>query len=155
MLENNGYIQEPVANVNIGNFKISVLGEVVRPGTYDITGERITIFEALSKAGDMTVYGKRNNVKVIREENGKRTIKELNLNDSSVLTSPEYYLAQNDVIYVEPNNVKASQRSYSALWGTVLSIISIGTTIGLYFAKIIKIWIIDLTEIILLKTKNL
>lgn len=135
MLSNNGYIQDPVVNVNIGNFKISVLGEVQRPGIYDIDSERITIFEAISRAGDLTVYGRRNKVKLLREVDGQRVVKELNLNDSSILTSPDYYLAQNDVIYIEPNAVKASQRSYSALWGTVMSIISIGTTIGLYFAK--------------------
>lgn len=135
MLESNGYIKDPVVNVNIANFKVSVLGEVLKPGTYNIEGERITIFEAISKAGDMTVYGKRKNVKLLRENNGKRIVKEIDLNDESILTSPEYYLTQNDVIYVEPNKAKASQRSYSALWGTVLSIVSIGTTIGLYFAK--------------------
>ena len=135
MLESNGYIKVPVVNVNIANFKIAVLGEVLRPGTYDISTERVTIYEAISKAGDMTVYGKRNNVKLLREVDGKRIVKELNLNDASIINSPNYYLSQNDVIYIEPNNVKASQRSYSALWGTVLSIISIGTTIGLYFAR--------------------
>ena len=135
MLSNNGYIKDPVVNVNIANFKISVLGEVAKPGTYDITGERITLYEAISKAGDLTIYGKRNNVKILREINGKRFVKEIDLNNSSIINSPDYFLTQNDVIYVEPNNVKASQRSYSALWGTVLSIVSIGTKIGLYFAK--------------------
>ena len=135
MLSNNRYVQDSVVNVNNVNFKISVLGEVQRPGIYDIDSERITIFEAISRAGDLTVYGRRNKVKLLREVDGQRVVKELNLNDSSILTSPDYYLAQNDVIYIEPNAVKASQRSYSALWGTVMSIISIGTTIGLYFAK--------------------
>ena len=135
MLSKNGYIKDPVVNVNSVNFKISVLGEVSRPGIYDIPVERITIFEAISKAGDMTIYGKRNNVKLLREINGERIVKELDLNKSSIINSPYYYLTQNDVIYIEPNNVKASQRSYSALWSTILSIVSIGTTIGLYFAK--------------------
>ena len=83
----------------------------------------------------MTVYGKRKNGKLLRENNGKRVVKEIDLNDESILTSPEYYLTQNDVIYVEPNKAKASQSSYSAFWGTIISVLSLATTVGLYFAK--------------------
>lgn len=134
-LVSEGYIQNPVVNVKILNFKVSVLGEVTRPGALKIDSERITLFEALSQAGDLTVYGRRHNVKVIREENGNRNVTEIDLGDPNLLASPFYYLQQNDLVYVEPNRAKASQASYSSFWGTIISVLSLATTIGLYFAK--------------------
>ena len=85
------------------NFKVCVLGDVVRPGQLVVSGERLTIFEALSMVGDLTIYGQRHNVTIIREENGLRTIGEIDLSSQTVFDSPYYYLHQNDVIYVEPN----------------------------------------------------
>ena len=119
MLENNGYIKDPVINVIISNFKISVLGEVLRPGIYNIDSERVTILEAISKAGDLSIYGKRNKVKLIRENNVTCIVKELDLIISSILTSPEYYFIQNDVIYVVPNYVKAPARPNGTFWGAL------------------------------------
>lgn len=135
LLEENGYIQNPVVNIKMINFKVSVLGEVTKPGVLKVDSERITLFEAISQAGDLTVYGRRHNVKVIREENGNRKVTEIDLGDPTLMYSPFYYLQQNDLVYVEPNKAKASQASYSAFWGTIISVLSLATTVGLYFAK--------------------
>lgn len=97
-------IKEPVVNVRIQNFKVSVMGEVKSPGVIDVKGERITVLEALSKAGDLTIQGRRDHVAVIREVDGKRTVNYLDLKSKTIFESPYYYLKQNDVVYVEPNN---------------------------------------------------
>ena len=96
------YITEvPIVNVRMANYKISVMGEVTKPGSFVITNEKVNLFEALAMAGDMTIYGQRDNVKLIREDaQGHREIIPLNLNDASIVLSPYYYLQQNDVIYV-------------------------------------------------------
>lgn len=97
------YVQDPIVNLKFLNFNVTVLGEVLRPGQYPINNERTTILDALGLAGDMTPYGKRENVLVSRELNGKIEFARLNLNDVTVFNSPYYYVQQNDVIYVEPN----------------------------------------------------
>ncbi|TDE08397.1 polysaccharide biosynthesis/export family protein [Dyadobacter psychrotolerans] len=96
------YLKEPSVIVRTLNFKISVLGEVANPMVYVIPDEKITILEILSLAGDMTIYGNRNNVMVIREENGKREYARLDLTSREIFNSPYYYMHKNDVIYVEP-----------------------------------------------------
>lgn len=104
-----GYLADAIVVVEFMNFKISVLGEVNAPGVYKVDGDKVTILEALSLARDLTIYGMRENVTVIRERNGERTMYEINLCDVSMFKSPAYYLQQNDVIYVEPSPAKASQ----------------------------------------------
>ncbi|MCM1311076.1 MAG: polysaccharide biosynthesis/export family protein [Bacteroides sp.] len=96
----------PIVTVELVNFHINVMGEVTRPGTQLVNRERVTILDALATAGDLTPWGERNNVLLIREEDGKRVYHRLNLNDSKILESPYFYLQQNDVIYVEPNSVR-------------------------------------------------
>ena len=102
------YLKDPVVNIRFLNLKISVLGEVSRPGTIRLTNKRVTIFEAIGLAGDMTPYSNRTNVLLIREQNGRRFIKRINLQSSKVFTSPYYYLQQNDVVIVDPNKTKAN-----------------------------------------------
>ena len=102
-LKNEGHIKDPRVTVKLMNFKVCVLGDVARPGELLVTGERLTIFEALSMVGDLTIYGQRYNVTVVREENGMRTVGELDLSSKDIFESPYYYLHQNDVVYVEPN----------------------------------------------------
>ena len=97
------YLQEPILNIRLLNYKITVLGEVMHPSSYSIPSQRITVIDAIGIAGDLTIYGKRENVLLIREENGVRKFVRLNLNSSKIFESPYYYLKQNDVIYVEPN----------------------------------------------------
>ena len=124
--------EQPVVTVKFVNYKISVIGEVARPNTFTIVNEKVNIFEALAMAGDMTIWGKRENVKIIREDvNGNKRVIVLNLNDPSVIYSPFYYLQQNDVVYVEPNETKAKNSeigSATSLWLSGTSIlISIAT----------------------------
>lgn len=99
-------IIDPGVSINITNFRITVLGEVNRPGTFPIDNEKITVLEALGKAGDLTINGVRENILVIREENDKRNFYRVNLLSDEIFTSPVYYLSQNDIIYVEPNKNK-------------------------------------------------
>ncbi len=119
--------ETPIVTVRMSNYKISVLGEVNRPGMYTVGNEKISILEALAQAGDLTIYGVRNNVKLIREDStGMKSIHVLNLNDASLINSPYYYLQQNDIVYVEPNKVKAqnsSVGSMTTLWFSATSIL--------------------------------
>lgn len=101
-----GHVKDPVVTVKLMNFRVCVLGEVARPGQLVVQGERLTIFEAISMVGDLTIYGQRQNVTVIREENGQRVIGTLDLSSKDVFDSPYYYLHQNDVVFVEPNKRK-------------------------------------------------
>jgi len=100
------YLKNPVIVLQIMNFKVTILGEVNHPGTYTIPNDQVTILQALGYAGDMTVFGKRSNVLLIRDNSGRKEYVRLDLNNSQVLNSPYYYLQQNDVIYVEPNKAK-------------------------------------------------
>ena len=104
-----GLLNDAVVTVEFMNFKISVIGEVNAPGTYTIEGDKVTILQAISLARDLTIFGLRENVSVIRERDGERTIYEVNLCDVSLFNSPAYYLQQNDVIYVQPSEIKARQ----------------------------------------------
>jgi len=97
------YVQDPVVNIQIRNFKVTVLGQVQRPGTYSLPSDRVTVLEAIGMAGDLQLSALRKNVLVIRESNGKREEFRLDLTQKDIYTSPAYYLRQNDVIYVEPN----------------------------------------------------
>lgn len=120
-------MENPIVTVRMSNYKISVIGEVNRPGMYTVTNEKISILEALAQAGDLTIYGVRNNVKLIREDStGLKSVHVLNLNDANVINSPYYYLQQNDIVYVEPNKVKAqnsSVGSMTTLWFSATSIL--------------------------------
>ena len=100
--------ENPIVTVRMSNYKISVLGEVNHPGMFTVSNEKINIFEALAKAGDLSIYGVRDHVKLIRENaKGRKEIHTISLNDANLVSSPYYYLQQNDIIYVEPNQVKA------------------------------------------------
>lgn len=107
------YIKDPIVNVRVLNFTVSVLGEVQRPGTYTVSGERIAIPEALGLAGDLTIFGRRDNILVVRELDGKKTYKYLDLSRADVLESDFYYLQQHDVIYVEPNSAQRQSSSFN------------------------------------------
>ena len=129
-----GYINDAVVNTKIMSFKVTVMGDVKNPGTQTYQGERLTILEALGKAGDLTNSAHRDNVLVIREENGRRTAYEVNLLDNqAVFNSPAYYLQQNDVVYVQPNKSQRVKGSTSYTWlsvgstvvGMVVSIVSL------------------------------
>jgi polysaccharide biosynthesis/export protein len=101
-------LENPSVNIRLINFKISVQGEVQKPGIFTVANERITILEALGEAGDLTSYSNREHIMIIREKDGVREYGEINLKDTKFFTSPYYYLQQNDVIYVEPSKGKAA-----------------------------------------------
>lgn len=122
------YMKEvPIVTVRMVNYKISVIGEVARPGTFTISNEKVNLLEALAMAGDMTVYGLRDNVKLIREDaSGKQEIITLDLNKSETILSPYYWLQQNDIIYVTPNKAKARNSDIgnsTSLWFSATSIL--------------------------------
>ena len=119
--------ENPVVTVRMSSYSVSVLGEVTRPGSFQVGREKITILEALAQAGDLTIYGVRNKVKLIREDaTGKKEIHTMDLTDANIVNSPYYYLQQNDIVYVEPNKVKAqnaSVGSMTTLWFSATSIL--------------------------------
>ena len=124
--------ENPIVTVRMSSFSISVLGEVNFPGVFVVAKEKINIFEALANAGDMTIYGIRETVKLIREDaTGKKEIHTLNLTDANIINSPYYYLQQNDIVYVEPNKAKAQNSTIgnmTSLWFSATSIlISVAT----------------------------
>ncbi|MCD6543305.1 MAG: polysaccharide biosynthesis/export family protein [Flavobacteriaceae bacterium] len=119
------YIKNPIVNIRSLNYKVTVLGEVARPGTYTATNERITLIEALGMAGDLTIYGERENVLVIHDYDGKKTYTRVNLKSQELFESPVYYLAQNDVVYVEPNKTAARGSKIGASTGVIIASIGI------------------------------
>ncbi len=121
------YINDPIVSVRLKNFKFTVIGEVTRPGSYNIPNERVTIIEALGMAGDMTIKGRRGNVTIIRENEGVNTYHRVDLTSKSIFESPVYYLAQNDVLYIEPNEsrIRESKTNRNVV-GIVLSVIGVG-----------------------------
>ena len=120
-------IEKPIVLVTISSFKISVLGEVNGPGQYTVSNGKVNIFEALALAHDLTIYGQRDNIKLIRElSNGEKKIVELNINDANIINSPYYQLQQNDIVYVTPNKAKAKNSGIGAetsLWFSSTSIL--------------------------------
>ncbi len=130
------FLKDAVVNVRFINLKISVLGEVSKPGFIRLTNKRITIFEAIGLAGDLTNYSNRTNILLIRENKGQRTLTRLNLQSSAIFNSPYYYLQQNDVLYVEPNRYKVN--TVADPTNKILSLVSAGIsvlTLGFFLLK--------------------
>lgn len=120
------YIKEPNVNISIANYKISVMGDVRMPGSYNIANERITILDAIALAGDLNISGKRDNVLIIREEKNKKVQYRVDLRSNKLLTSPVYYLQQNDVVYVESNYARiqsASSNSNTTLFISITGLL--------------------------------
>lgn len=135
-------LKDMVVTVEFMNFKISILGEVTNPGSYRIEGDKVTLLEALSMAKDLTIYGRRDQVYVIREENNERTTYQVDLRSANLFNSPVYYLKQNDVVYVQPNKMRAGQSTINenniksvGLW---ISIASLLASVGVLMVSIIK-----------------
>lgn len=133
-----GYINDPTVNVQFADMKISVIGEVARPGFYDVTRDKVSIFDALAMAGDMTVYGVRSEVAVTREVDGVRTIEYLDLTSTDIFNSPAFYLQQNDVVYVKPNKYKAQTGEINQNRTFYLSLISTAVSVATLLAVTIK-----------------
>ncbi len=133
------YIKDPIVNVQFADMKISVIGEVARPGQYTITNDKITIFDALAMAGDMTVYGIRNDVAVYREVDGVRTIEYLDLTSKDIFQSPAFYIRQNDAIYVKPNKYKAQAGEISQNRSFYISLVSTAISMATLIVTISKL----------------
>ena len=134
-------VTDPTVTVEMMNFYVNVGGEVLRPGRIGVNSRRFSILDALAQVGDLTQYGKRESVLIIREENGKRTHARLNLNDANVLNSPYFFLKQNDYIYVEPNEIKEDNARYNSNLTQRLQIGSIVlTTVSLITSTCIAIF---------------
>jgi len=123
------YIKDPGVNINFNNFRISVLGEVNRPGSFILPTERVTILEALGMAGDLTIRGVRENIMLVREVDGQKTIHRIDLTQQNTLNSPYYYLVQNDVVYVEPNKAQINNSKLGANTNIIISIASLLITV--------------------------
>ena len=125
------HVKNPIVNVRFINFKITVIGEVSKPSTFVVSTEKVNVLEAIGMAGDMTSYGRRENVLIIREQQGVRRTTRINLNNKDVLNSPYFYLQQNDIVYVEPfNKGKVAETNpnnrYIPVWAAVISVIGFG-----------------------------
>lgn len=118
-------VKDPIVNVRIVNYKVTVLGEVHRPGSYTIDGERVTLPEALGLAGDMTIYGKRDNIIVLREVDGKKEHEIIDLTSIKFLNSDYYYLKQNDVVYVSPNSAQIQSSKFNRNASVYVSVASL------------------------------
>jgi polysaccharide export outer membrane protein len=123
------YIKNPIITIRLTNFKVSVQGEVTNPGTFSINSDRVTLIEAISMARDLTIYGKRDNILIIREVNGVKSYNRVDITKADFINSPFYYLAQNDVVYVEPNKVRINGAAVGANTGVIISITSLVITL--------------------------
>lgn len=126
------YLKNPIVNIRLKNFSVTVLGEVNRPGTYFVNGEQITILEALGLANDLTIKGMRNNVMVIRDFNGTKVYTRVDLTQKESLNSPVYYLTQNDVVYVEPNQSAVTSSALdnrASIWVSIASVLITSTVL--------------------------
>ncbi|MDT0677682.1 polysaccharide biosynthesis/export family protein [Autumnicola musiva] len=129
------YVQNPIVNVRVVNFQISVLGEVNRPGTFDVEDGTLSLPQALGQAGDLSIYGRRDNVLVMREEGGKKNYAYLDLTDAGIVDSPYYYLQQNDVVYIEPNAAQRQSASYNRNASVYISIASVLVSLIVLIAR--------------------
>jgi polysaccharide export outer membrane protein len=120
-----GGVVDPTVNIRFLNYRITVLGEVNRPGTYTVDNEKVTILEALGLAGDLTIYGKRNNVLIYREAEGQTRFQRLDLTSPRLFESNYFYLQQNDLVYVQPNKARASNSIYNQNISIGMSLLSI------------------------------
>ena len=131
--------ENPIVTVRMSSYSVSVLGEVARPGSFQVSREKITIFEALALAGDLTIYGVRDRVKLVREDaKGRKKIHTLDLTDANIVNSPYYYLQQNDVVYVEPNKVKSQNANVGQITSLALSATGIVISLATLITNILK-----------------
>lgn len=126
-------VNDPIINVRLTNFTVTILGEVNSPGTYTVEDEKISLLEGLGMAGDLTIHGKRDNVFLIREQDGVKRFTKFDLTSINVLNQPNFYLEQNDVIYVEPNRAKVRSANYNQNYVVIISAVGTLATIAAIF----------------------
>lgn len=129
------YVKNATINLRIMNFKISLQGEVNLPGTYPVSSERVTLIEALSMAKDLTIYGRRDNILVIRESNGVKSYNRVDITKADFINSPFYYLSQNDVVYVEPNKTRVNSSAVGPNTSVIISAVSILVSLSVLIFK--------------------
>jgi|TARA_R110000744_G_scaffold103809_4_gene198942 polysaccharide export outer membrane protein len=129
------YLKDPIINIRLVNFTVTVLGQVNKPGTYFVNGEQITVLEAIGLANDLNIKGMRKNVLVIRDFNGTKVYTRIDLTTKDALNSPVYYLTQNDVVYVEPNNSAVTSSTLDNRAGIAISIASLLITTTLILVR--------------------
>ena len=137
-IRENGMVHDPIVIIQFADVKFSVLGEVARPGQFSITKDRISLFDALAMAGDLTIYGQRENVALIREENGMRTVHYYDLKNPDILTSPYFYLQQDDVVYVTPNKYKAQAGEINQNRSFYISLVSVAVSVATLLVTITR-----------------
>ena len=137
-IRENGMVHDPIVIIQFADVKFSVLGEVARPGQFSITKDRISLFDALAMAGDLTIYGQRENVALIREENGMRTVHYFDLKNPDILTSPYFYLQQDDVVYVTPNKYKAQAGEINQNRSFFISLVSVAVSVATLLVTITR-----------------
>ena len=131
--------ENPLVSVRTSSYRITVIGEVNKPGVIPVTTEKISLVEALAEAGDMTVYGKRDNILLVREDkSGEKHKVRLNMNDANIINSPYYYLQQNDIVYVEPHKVKARNTFFGSNTSIFYSVIGITTSLASLLITILR-----------------
>lgn len=131
--------EDPIVTVRMSSYRVTIIGEVRSPGVIPVGTEKMSILEALASAGDLTIYGKRDNVMLIREEaNGQKTVHRLNLNDANIISSPYYYLQQNDIVYVEPNGVQAKNSAIGSSTTIWFSFVGIVTSVASLLVNILR-----------------
>ena len=131
--------ENPIVTVRMASYRVVVTGEVTKPSVISVPQEKMSVIEALAQAGDLTIYGKRENVLLIREDaTGQKSTHRLNLNDANIINSPYYYLQQNDILYVEPNKVKAQNSAIGSSTTLVMSGLSILTSIASLVVNILR-----------------
>lgn len=124
-----GQLNNPIVTMRFLNAKVTVLGEVKNPGSYQLNNGGMTLLEALGAAGDLTQYGRRDNILITRENNGKIEFARLNLQSEDIFTSPYFYLQQNDVVYIEPNQARTTSNQSLGLWLSLVGTLSSATTV--------------------------
>ena len=137
-IRENGMVHDPIVIIQFADVKFSVLGEVARPGQFSITKDRISLFDALAMAGDLTIYGQRENVALIREENGMRTVHYFDLKNPDILASPYFYLQQDDVVYVTPNKYKAQAGEINQNRSFYISLVSVAVSVATLLVTITR-----------------
>ncbi len=139
------YIDDPLVNVQIINFRVIVMGEVLRPGSYTVRGDRFSILDLIGSAGDLTITGNRKNILIIRDNNGVKQFERIDMTDPALFASPFYYLQQNDIVYIEPNDAKkknyrhSQEKQYNiTVFSTVVSSVSIITSLVITLVSLNK-----------------
>lgn len=139
LIKEGGHLSDPTVNIQFSDMAVTIVGDVARPGRYNITTDRLSLFDALSMAGDMTVFGQRMDVTVIREENGVRTSAQLDIRSKDIFSSPYFYIQQNDVIYVKPNKYKTATGEYNQNRSFYISLVSAAVSVATLIVTITKL----------------